>query len=225
MPRSVMTPFSFWASTTTAPAPSPNRTQVERSSQSRMRENASAPMTRARLNMPALQIVVGGGQGENEARAYRLHVEGRALGDAELGLDGHGGGGKGLVRGRGGEDDQVDVFGCEPRIIERRARGNRAHGRGELAFGGDAAFLEQFFPLNAPKLLCTSALTHLLEHKDLHSHRRHDRTKSSPKASTLRAFLTYAVGPTGQAFGPPIGYPALPASVVAQSKKLIAEIK
>jgi phosphate transport system substrate-binding protein len=49
--------------------------------------------------------------------------------------------------------------------------------------------------------------------------------KSSPKASTLRAFLTYAVGPTGQAFGPPIGYPALPASVVAQSKKLIAEIK
>jgi len=49
--------------------------------------------------------------------------------------------------------------------------------------------------------------------------------KSSPKAATLRAFLNYAVGPTGQAFGPPIGYPALPSSVVAQAKTLIAEIK
>lgn len=49
--------------------------------------------------------------------------------------------------------------------------------------------------------------------------------KSSPKAATLRAFLNYAVSPTGQAFGPPIGYPALPSSVVSQAKMLIAEIK
>jgi hypothetical protein len=47
-----MTPFSFWASTTTAPAPSPNSTQVPRSCQSRMREKASDPITNARLNMP-----------------------------------------------------------------------------------------------------------------------------------------------------------------------------
>ena len=31
--------------------------------------------------------------------------------DAEIGLDGDGGGRKGLVGGRGGEDDKVDVFG------------------------------------------------------------------------------------------------------------------
>ena len=43
------------------------------------------------------------------------------MGDAELGLDGDGGRGKGLVGGRGGEDDEVDVLGREPRIVERRA--------------------------------------------------------------------------------------------------------
>ena len=84
-----------------------------------MREKASAPITSARLNIAAFQIVVGGRQSENEARADRLHVEGGALGDAELGLDGDGGRGKGLVRGRGGEDDEVDVLGRDAR--RRRA--------------------------------------------------------------------------------------------------------
>ena len=49
--------------------------------------------------------------------------------------------------------------------------------------------------------------------------------KSTPKASTLRAFITWAISPTGQAFGTPIGYPPLPASVVSSNKMLIAEIK
>jgi phosphate transport system substrate-binding protein len=47
---------------------------------------------------------------------------------------------------------------------------------------------------------------------------------TTPKASTLKAFLEYAIGPTGQAFGPPLGYPALPANVVSQDKPLIAKI-
>ncbi len=71
------------------------------------------------LEHAALQIVVGGGEREDEAGAHRLHVEGRAMGDAELGLDGHGGGGKGLVGRRCGEDDQVDVLRRQPGVVER----------------------------------------------------------------------------------------------------------
>jgi phosphate transport system substrate-binding protein len=48
--------------------------------------------------------------------------------------------------------------------------------------------------------------------------------ESSAKAATLRAFLTYAISPKGQAFGPPLGYPTLPSSVVASDKQLIAKI-
>jgi phosphate transport system substrate-binding protein len=47
--------------------------------------------------------------------------------------------------------------------------------------------------------------------------------KTTPKAATIKAFLTYAVGSKGQAFGPP-SYPALPSSVASSDQKLIAEI-
>jgi phosphate transport system substrate-binding protein len=48
--------------------------------------------------------------------------------------------------------------------------------------------------------------------------------QTSPKAKQLKAFLTYATGPTGQAFGPDLGYPALPSAIVAHSKTVIAKI-
>ncbi len=48
--------------------------------------------------------------------------------------------------------------------------------------------------------------------------------QDSPKASTLKAFLQYAVGPTGQGFGPDLGYPKLPSSIVASDQALIAKI-
>jgi phosphate transport system substrate-binding protein len=47
--------------------------------------------------------------------------------------------------------------------------------------------------------------------------------ETSPKASVLKAFLNYAVGPTGQAFGPP-AYPPLPSAVATSAKTLIAKI-
>jgi phosphate transport system substrate-binding protein len=47
--------------------------------------------------------------------------------------------------------------------------------------------------------------------------------KSSPKAATLKAFLTYAIG-DGQAFGPDLGFPALPSAVVSSDKTEIASI-
>ena len=47
--------------------------------------------------------------------------------------------------------------------------------------------------------------------------------KSSPKAATLKAFLTYAIT-DGQTFGPDLGFPALPSAVVASDKTEIASI-
>jgi phosphate transport system substrate-binding protein len=47
--------------------------------------------------------------------------------------------------------------------------------------------------------------------------------KSSPKAATLKAFLTYAIT-DGQTFGPDLGFPPLPAAIVASDKTEIASI-
>jgi phosphate transport system substrate-binding protein len=47
--------------------------------------------------------------------------------------------------------------------------------------------------------------------------------QSSPKANQLKAFLTYAIGP-GQAFGPDLGFPPLPAAIVANNKTVITKI-
>jgi phosphate transport system substrate-binding protein len=48
--------------------------------------------------------------------------------------------------------------------------------------------------------------------------------QDSSKASTLKDFLKYAIGPTGQAFGPDLGYPKLPSSIVASDQQLIDKI-
>jgi len=48
--------------------------------------------------------------------------------------------------------------------------------------------------------------------------------QDSKKASTLKAFLKYATGPTGQGFGPDLGYPKLPSSIVASDQQLIDKI-
>jgi phosphate transport system substrate-binding protein len=47
--------------------------------------------------------------------------------------------------------------------------------------------------------------------------------KSSPKAATLRAFLTYAIT-AGQSFGPDLGFPPLPSAVVSSDKAEISSI-
>ncbi len=47
---------------------------------------------------------------------------------------------------------------------------------------------------------------------------------ASSKASTLKAFLTYAISSTGQAFGLPLGFPPLPAAVVTHDTAEIAKI-
>ena len=79
-PRSVVVPSpSCPAVSTIAPAPSPNSTQVVRSFQSSMRDMVSAPITRHGLRLAGADEIVGDRKRVDEARAHRLHVEGRAV--------------------------------------------------------------------------------------------------------------------------------------------------
>jgi len=59
--------------------------------------------------------------------------------DAERVLDLDGGGGKGLVRRRGREHDQVDRLRIDPGIGDGGACGMDRQMRGELALGGNVA--------------------------------------------------------------------------------------
>ena len=102
------------------------------------REGLGADHQRA-LERAGAQEIVGGGEREDEARAHRLQVEGRAMVDAEPVLHRDRGRGKGVVRRRGRQHDQVDRLRIDPGIGERRARGVDRQMRGELALGGDMA--------------------------------------------------------------------------------------
>ena len=81
--------------------------------------------------------LVGGRDGEDEARAHRLQVERDAVRDPQrrLHLGRHGG--KGVVGRRSGDDDEVDVGGDETGVGERRDGGSRRQRRSRLAVGGD----------------------------------------------------------------------------------------
>jgi phosphate transport system substrate-binding protein len=67
-------------------------------------------------------------------------------------------------------------------------------------------------PASAPKAYPMSTYTYAIV------------PQTSSKASTLKAFLTYAISSTGQAFGLPLGFPALPAAVVTSDTAAIAKI-
>ena len=107
-----------------------------------MREKVSEPTTIARLNCPALEEVVGDGQGVDEARADRLDVERRALGDAEAALNAHGGSGKGSIRRGGRAHHEIDIDRVDAGAHEGLARGGNAEVGGQLAVLGDVALLD-----------------------------------------------------------------------------------
>ena len=115
---------------------------MPRSSQSRMREKVSAPITSAVRAWPDAQEVVGGGQGVGEAGADRLQVEGDGRADAELALHRGRGGREGVVGGRGGDQDQVEVRGRQPGPVERLARGRDGEIGGQLALGREMALAD-----------------------------------------------------------------------------------
>ena len=91
------------------------------------------------LERAGTQEIVGSGEREDKSGAYRLQIERRAVVDAEFVLHRDRGGGKGVIRRRGGQHDQVDRLRVDPGIGQRGASGMNCQMRGELAFGGDVA--------------------------------------------------------------------------------------
>ena len=85
------------------------------------REGLGADHQRALVGAGAQQAV-GGGEPVDEARADRLQIEGRAVGDAEPGLDRDRAGRKGVVGRRGREHDQIDRLRVDVGAGERRLR-------------------------------------------------------------------------------------------------------
>ena len=107
-----------------------------------MRENVSAADHQRALERAGAQQAVGGRERVDEARADRLQIERRAMVDAEPGLHGHRGRGKGLVGRRGRQHDQIDRLGVDLGMGERGARGMQAQVRGQFAGRGDAALVD-----------------------------------------------------------------------------------
>ena len=75
----------------------------------------------------------------DEARAYGLHVECRALGDAEPVLDLHRRGRERAVGRRRGADDEIDVDGIDAGAHQRLLGGGDAEIGGQLVVAGDVA--------------------------------------------------------------------------------------
>src|SRR6266851_10172906 len=91
------------------------------------------------LERASAQKTVGGGKREDKARTYRLQIECGPVVDPEAVLDGDSGGGKGIVRRRGREHDQVDRLRIDSGIGNRGACRMDRQMRGELALGGNVA--------------------------------------------------------------------------------------
>ena len=87
----------------------------------------------ARLAEP--QRIVGRRQRKDKPGADRLYVKGGAAVHAEPRLHLGRGRREGVVRGRGGEDDQIEVAGAHPRIGEGAFGGAHREVRGQLALG------------------------------------------------------------------------------------------
>src|SRR6266545_7351871 len=111
------------------------------------------------------------------------------MGDAELGLNGNSGCRKGLVWGRGGKDDEVDVLWRHAGVVECSTGSVSAHRRGKLAVGGDPASKSAGSPPTA-SLPRRWALTLPVLHSTTPAWRQRTSTSSSlPPRPQTRPFL------------------------------------
>ena len=88
------------------------------------------------------QEFVGRRDGEDEAGADRLQIEGGAMRHAERRLDLRRGGRKSVIRRRRRDDDEVDVRRRPSRLRHSRLRRLGAQRRGRLALAGDVPPLD-----------------------------------------------------------------------------------
>ena len=114
-------------------------------------------------------------------------VEGDAIVDAERRLDLGRGRREGLVGGRGGEHDQVDVARVDAGMLERAARRLGRKGRGRLAFAGDIAAADAG-PLDDPFVGRVDGLRELLV-GDPALGQRAARRPGRPNAASLRGLV------------------------------------
>ena len=85
---------------------------------------------------------IGDRQGIEKPGTDRRDIEGDAMRHAQFVLDDGGTGGKGLVRRRGGDDDEVDISGGQPGTVESATGGGSAEIGGEFTLGGDMALAD-----------------------------------------------------------------------------------
>ncbi len=88
---------------------------------------------------PRGEEFIGRRQREDESRTDRLQIEGDTTRHAESGLDLRRDGGKGVIGGRGRNNDEVDVIGGKTGVGERRLRGAKAKRRGSFVLSRDVA--------------------------------------------------------------------------------------
>ena len=103
-----------------------------------MREKVSAPITSAVRAWPSRSALSAVASAKMKPGADRLYVKGGAAVHAELRLHLGRGRREGVVRGRGGEHDQIEVAAAHPRIGEGAFGGAHREVGGQLALGRDA---------------------------------------------------------------------------------------
>jgi hypothetical protein len=114
----------------------------------RLCANHQRPFVRARN-----QKLVGDRQRIDKSRAHRLHVECRTAMNAECRLHLCRCRGKGIIRRRRCQHDQIDIGRKTPGILDRPFRGARREHRGRLALGRNMAALDTG-PLDNPVIRC-----------------------------------------------------------------------
>src|SRR6185503_14153608 len=94
------------------------------------------------LGLTGFDEIVGDVEAINEARTYRLHVEGSTFRDTEAGLDLHGGRRKSAIRRGSRADYEIDVGGIDAGADESLTRRRDSEIRGQLAVIRNVALLD-----------------------------------------------------------------------------------
>ena len=138
------------------------------------------------LEAAAAQETVRDREAVDEARAHRLQVEGGAMRDAEPGLDRDRAGRKRVVRGGGGEHDEIDRLRLDPGGGKRGLRRLEPHVGGDLAGRRDVA-LADAGALDDPLVAGVDLAGELLVGEDalrqVAAAAEHDRTRDGHEAA------------------------------------------
>lgn len=109
--------------------------------------------------------------------------------------------------------DAAPLQNAAGRYVGASAAGIAAAARAMTSFAADGSISLVNPPASAAAAYPMATYTYVLV------------PERSPKAEALKAFLKYAIGPTGQAFGPPLVFVPLPPAVVSHDTAQIDRIQ